>query len=66
VKGESLSRSEVFHLKSMEVICRYIKENCVFLNHLVLNYHKHYKKRLNSIPEESSMAEESGLADRKK
>lgn len=58
-EGKSLRMSEIFHLKSIEVVCKYIQENSAFVNHLVLNYHKHYKLSLNTIQEENSLAEYS-------
>lgn len=51
-----MKKSEVFHLKSIVLLCKLIKENSAFLNHLVMNYHKHYKQDLVTIEEESSMA----------
>ena len=60
-----LKKSEVFHLKSIILLCKLIKENSAFLNHLVMNYHKHYKQDLGTIEEESSMAEYSHIYDRK-
>lgn len=48
-KKEELQKSEIFHLKSIEVICKQVKENSAFVTHLVVNYHKHYKNNLNII-----------------
>lgn len=60
-----MKKSEVFHLKSIVLLCKLIKENSSFLNHLVTNYHKHYKQDLITIQEESSMAEFSHIYDKK-
>ncbi len=60
-----MKKSEVFHLKSIVLLCKLIKENSAFLNHLVMNYHKHYKQDLITIEEESSMAEYSHIYDRR-
>jgi hypothetical protein len=46
-----LPLSEILHLKSIQVVCKHIKKNSAFVNHLVFNYHKHYKNNLNTIVE---------------
>jgi hypothetical protein len=46
VQSEEYKTSEVFHLKAIEVICKFIKQNSVYVNHLVNSYHKHYRQNL--------------------
>jgi len=34
--------SEVYHLKAIELVCKYIPSPCPYVNHLITSYHKHY------------------------
>ena len=33
---------ELYHLKAIEVACKFVKSTCPFVNHLIMTYHKHY------------------------
>ena len=33
---------ELYHLKSIEIACKFVKSTCPFVNHLIMTYHKHY------------------------
>lgn len=41
-KTKNYKLSEIYHLKSIEIGCKFITANCPYINHLVTSYHKHY------------------------
>jgi len=41
--------SEVFHLKAIELVCRYIPSPCPYVNHLISSFNKHYGQSLETI-----------------
>ena len=53
---KDLKKSEIFHLKSIEIICKNIKESSIFVNHLINSYQRHYYHDLITIDEEPSYA----------
>jgi len=57
--NEESKTSEIFHLKAIHIICKFVKQNSVYVNHLIASYHKHYKQNLLVITEEPSMIEYS-------
>lgn len=57
-----VKRSEIFHLKAIETVCRYVKESSILVDHLINSYHRHYNSHLGTIDEESSSAEYSLLS----
>eukprot|EP01017_Pseudomicrothorax_dubius_P023516 TRINITY_DN2510_c0_g1_i12.p1 TRINITY_DN2510_c0_g1~~TRINITY_DN2510_c0_g1_i12.p1 ORF type:complete len:797 (+),score=114.81 TRINITY_DN2510_c0_g1_i12:128-2518(+) len=57
--------SEIYHLKSIEIVCKYIPSPCPYINHLISSYQKHYNQNLETIPEESiSIASSKPLSPR--
>jgi len=56
--------SEAYHLKAIEVACRYITGPCPYINHLISSYQKHYGQDLETIPEESINSFSSSLTGR--
>jgi len=40
---------ELYHLKAIEIVCKYVKEDCPYINHLITSYHKHYNNDLDVI-----------------
>jgi hypothetical protein len=51
--NEGYRQSESYHLKAIELVCKYINGPCPFINHLITSYQKHYNQNLETIPEES-------------
>ncbi|KRW98821.1 hypothetical protein PPERSA_10592 [Pseudocohnilembus persalinus] len=51
---EGFKRSEIYHLKSIEIVCKYIVSKSPYINHLITSYHKHYNQSLETIQEEAS------------
>ena len=48
--------SELYHLKAIEIVCKYVKEDCPYINHLITSYHKHYNSDLDVIVYSSSIS----------
>lgn len=44
-----ISYREAYHLKAIEVACRYITGPCPYINHLISSYQKHYGQDLETI-----------------
>ena len=44
-----LSYRESYHLKAIELVCKYINGPCPFINHLITSYQKHYNQNLEII-----------------
>ena len=51
-----MKNSELYHLKAIELVCKYIPSPCPYVNHLITSYHKHYNQNLETIVEEESCA----------
>ena len=42
VESEDFRKSEIYHLKAIEIVCKYITFKSPYINHLITSYHKHY------------------------
>lgn len=42
-------KRELYHLKAIEIACKFVKSTCPFVNHLIMTYHKHYNSNLECI-----------------
>jgi len=56
-KERKFRNSEAYHLKAIELVCRYITGPCPYINHLITSYQKHYNQDLETIPEESFISD---------
>lgn len=48
-KKNDKNLSELYHLKSIEIISKYIKGDCPYIKHLINSYKKHYNCNLEII-----------------
>lgn len=60
--ASEMKKSEVFHLKAIETVCKYIKGSSLYVDHLISSYHRHYHAELRCIVEEPSFAEQSVIS----
>lgn len=49
---QKLRISEVYHLKAIEIACKFVACKSPYIDHLVQSYHKHYYNSLEIIQEE--------------
>jgi hypothetical protein len=40
---------EIYHLKAIETVCKFISSPCPYINHLIVSYQKHYNQALETI-----------------
>lgn len=41
--------TEIYHLKAIETVCKFISSPCPYINHLIVSYQKHYNQALETI-----------------
>jgi hypothetical protein len=49
IHTEEFKISELYHLKAIEIACKYITCSSPYINHLITSYHKHYNSNLDTI-----------------
>jgi hypothetical protein len=52
IRTEEFKISELYHLKAIEIACKYITCPSPYINHLITSYHKHYNQNLDIIVKE--------------
>ncbi|KAL4456125.1 hypothetical protein ABPG74_014086 [Tetrahymena malaccensis] len=64
IDTEGFKKSQIYHLKSIEIVCQHITCKSPYINHLITSYHKHYNQNLETILEESfSSFQDNNLFD---
>ncbi|KAL4510660.1 hypothetical protein ABPG72_004814 [Tetrahymena utriculariae] len=54
-KQDAYKQSEIYHLKSIEIVCQAVTCYSPYITHLINSYHKHYNSSLELIEEEASI-----------
>jgi len=49
IVGKKIKGSQIFHLKAIEMGCKFIQSKCPYINHLITSYHKHFNLNLETI-----------------
>ncbi|KRX06384.1 hypothetical protein PPERSA_04997 [Pseudocohnilembus persalinus] len=55
IETDAYKISETYHIKAVEIVCKFITCKSPYINHLVTSYHKHYNQNLGVIREEESV-----------
>lgn len=61
-KSELFKLSEIYHLRSIEIMARNIKTTVPYITHIIRSYEKHYIKHKKVLEPIAAIVEESALS----